>query len=371
MSPTRETQQDQVNKNRLMRSRPRRRRERLIRLFAVTTIVVSFLVVLLAVDHMLLSVVLALVSNYVMAPVVLQLERWRLPRQYAILLIFCGTGAAIGFAVYRLLPLLTQQLTAFETQLPRYQVDLMNLVSAAEYRFKGFFRLYNINFSEAINSWIINKTTELSAAIPAAISGSITVGILTPFFTFFMLQDGRRLTRGLLALVPNDLFEISLNLQHQLNEQFGGFIRARFLEAAIVGAVVWAGLEVIGFPYAGLLGVFAGATNLIPYLGPIIGAAPAILIALISEDAMISSSAGVSLAIVTGIYFLAQLIDIVFIIPLVVAKIVNLHPITVLIVIIIGAQVMGILGMVISIPVASAIKLICQTFYAHLTEIST
>jgi putative permease len=77
---------------------------------------------------------------------------------------------------------------------------------------------------------------------------------------------------------------------------------------------------------------------------------------------------GLNLVLISGIYFFAQLVDVVFIIPLVVAKIVNLHPVTVIIVIIIGAQVMGVLGMVISIPVASAGKLIFQTVYSHLVE---
>jgi putative permease len=186
-----------------------------------------------------------------------------------------------------------------------------------------------------------------------------------------MLQDGRRVSRSILSMVPNNLFELSLNLYHQLNDQMGGFIRARFIEAAIVGVVVWIGLQFCGFPYAALLGAFAGVTNLIPYIGPIIGAVPAVLIALISPDAMVSQTMSLNLIIITSIYFFAQLVDIVFVIPLVVAKIVNLHPVTVIIVIIVGAQVMGVLGMVISIPVASAIKLIFQTFYNHLVDFRT
>ena len=73
-------------------------------------------------------------------------------------------------------------------------------------------------------------------------------------------------------------------------------------------------------------------------------------------------------SIVIAVYFAAQLIDIFLIIPLVVAKIVNFHPITVVIVIIIGAQMGGILGMIISIPVASMLKLIISTIYSHLVE---
>ena len=344
------------------------RRENKIKVFSVSVILIGCGIILFAVDNLLVSFVLAFVANYLLAPIVDFLERKRFPRQTAILIPFISMAILIGFGIYKVLPLITQQLTLLDSHLPKYQSDLMNLISGTEQRFKGFFKLYNINFSLSINDWLLAKTTQLSNALPSIVSGSLTVLILAPFFAYFMLQDGRRLTRALMSIVPNSLFEIALDLQYQINEQMGGFIRARFLEAAIVGAVVGVGLQVAGFPYASLLGLFAGLTNLIPYLGPLIGAVPAILIALISEDGLIASTMSINLIIITSIYFFAQLVDIVFIIPFVVAKIVNLHPVTVVIVIIIGSQVMGILGMIISIPIASALKLVFQTFYRHLTE---
>lgn len=344
------------------------RRENQIKIFSVLVILIGCGVILFAVNNLLVSFVLAFVTNYLLSPIVDFFERKNVPRQTAILIPFLTTAALIAFGIYKVVPLLNQQAELLASQLPKYQADLMNLVSGTEQRFKVFFKLYNINFSQAINDWIVTKTQQLSSVLPSVVSGSLTVLILTPFFAYFMLQDGRRFTRTLMTLVPNSIFEIALDLQHQLNEQMGGFIRARFLEAAIVGVVVWLGLQVAGFPYASLLGLFAGLTNLIPYLGPLIGAVPAILIALVSEDGMIASTMSLNLIIITSIYFFAQLVDIVFIIPFVVAKIVNLHPVTVVIVIIIGSQVMGILGMMISIPIASAMKLVFQTFYRHLTE---
>lgn len=346
-------------------------RERIIKLLAVLSVIATGITVLLAVNNLLVSFVFAFVISYLLDPIVGFFERKGVPREASILIPFILCGILIGIGVYKILPLLTAQVNLLEAQLPKYQIDLMNLVSSTEGRFRGFLKTYNISFSQSINSWILSKTAEISTFLPSLISGSLSVLLLSPFFAFFMLLDGRRMVRSILGLVPNNLFELSLNLQYQLNEQMGGFIRARFLEAAIVGFVVWIGLQGCGFPYATLLGVFAGAVNLIPYIGPIIGAIPAILIALISNDAMITDTMSINLILVSSIYFFAQLVDMIFIIPLVVAKIVNLHPATVVIVIIIGSQVMGILGMVISIPVASAIKLIFRTLYDHLSDFRT
>jgi putative permease len=345
------------------------RREQRLKLATVFIILATCITVLLAVNNMLISVVIAFVLKYLMAPVIDVLERRKVPRQVAILVPFFACAGLIGFGFYKVLPLISGQIANLEAKLPRYQVDLVMLVSTMETRFKGFFKLYDINFSHTVNTWILSKTTQISAVLPSAISSSLTVLLLAPLFAYFMLQDGKRISRSILSLVPNNLFELALNLSHQLNEQIGGFIRARFLEAAIVGFVVWLGLQICGFPYASLLGLFAAATNLIPYIGPIIGAVPAVLIALLSEDSLMTNSVSLNLVIVSSIFFLAQLIDVLFVIPLVVARIVNLHPVTVIIVIIIGAQIMGILGMVISIPVASAIKLVFSAVYDHLMEL--
>ena len=102
-----------------------------------------------------------------------------------------------------------------------------------------------------------------------------------------------------------------------------------------------------------------------PYIGPLIGALPAFAIALVNGY----SSLGVFL--VALVYVVAQLIDAGILIPMLVAKIVDLHPVTVIIVIIAGAQVLGILGMIISIPVASTLKVTFSTIYRHLIDTRT
>ncbi len=344
------------------------RRERRLKLIAVSLIIASLMVIILAVPNMLISFVLAFVMNYLISPVVDILERSRIRREYAILIPFFAAAGLIVFGIVQVLPLISDQLALLEKQLPTYQVDFVNLISRTETRFKTFFNLYNIRASEELNSWLMKKTAEFSAAIPAVVSASITVSLLAPLFAFFMLQDGRQVIRSILQIVPNDYFEMALNLQHRINDQLGGFVRARFIEAAIVGLVVWVGLAIMSFPYAALLGIFAAVTNLIPYIGPIIGAVPAVIISLISDQARVVDPMSLNLFIVTSIYLLAQLIDIIFIIPFLVARIVNLHPVTVIVVIIIGAEVMGILGMVISIPVASVLKLTLSTFYDHLSK---
>lgn len=346
------------------------RRERRWRLVSFATILIFSTVLVLAIEGLLASCVLAFVIAYLFSPIVDFLERRGLPRSLATFLPFLIGGAAVGIGIALILPLVIDQLGGLAERLPKYQVDLAELISAIEAKYNIYLKAGQLNLTDKFNGWLADKTSALSLALPAFVSQSFTVMLLSPFFAFFMLQDGNALSRSLLSFVPNNMFEITLNLRHQINDQLGGFIRARFLEAAIVGAVVWLGLQILGFPYATVLAIFAAATNLIPYIGPIIGAVPAVLIAMVSPEIApgVESTQTVTLVLVTGVYFVAQLIDIVFVIPLVVAKIVDLHPVTVVVMIIAGAEVAGILGMMISVPVASAAKLTFNALYSQLTN---
>lgn len=344
------------------------RREQRWRLIGFLTILFSMLALVIFVDGLLVSCVLAFVIAYLFAPFVNWLERQGLPRSVSTLIPFIVGGTLLSVGIAIVLPLLYDQVTGLAERLPQYRQDLTTLLTSIESRYGMYWQTGQLNLSQRFNDWVAGQTGALSVALPAAVSQSFTVLLLAPFFAFFMLQDGNSVARSLLSFVPNPLFEIALNLRHQINDQLGGFVRARFLEAAIVGAVVWIGLQILSFPYATLLALFAAATNLIPYVGPIIGAIPAVLITLVSQDVAIHATTTVTLLLVSGLYFLAQLIDVLFVIPLVVAKIVDLHPVTVVVMIIAGAEVAGILGMVISIPVASAVKLTFNALYSHLTR---
>lgn len=344
------------------------RRERRWRLVSFLTILLLTTVIVVAIRGLLASCVFAFVIAYLFAPVVDFLERRGLPRSIATLIPFLigGVGVAVGLAL--VLPLVLEQLRVLAGSLPQYQADLTALISSIEAKYRIYLNAGQLNLTLELNRWIADKTSALSIALPSFLSQSFTVLMLAPFFAYFMLQDGNVLSRSLLSFVPNHMFEITLNLRHQINDQLGGFIRARFLEAAIVGGVVWIGLQILGFPYATVLALFAAATNLIPYIGPLIGAVPALLIAVVSPEASAETTQAVTLLLLTSVYFVAQLIDIVFVIPLVVAKIVDLHPVTVVVMIIAGAEVAGILGMMISVPVASAAKLTFNALYSHLTN---
>lgn len=345
-----------------------RRRQQLrtlnrIKLASFLGVLLAVVLTILNVDNLLISFLLAFVISYLLGPFVNYFERLGINRIVAAAITFLFVGGLLGVAISSLLPLIASQLGLLKVEFPKYVQGLTKLLSESEERIEAITGSYfAIDLSAQAEAVLSPWTTAIFEDLPSFVTRSVTTLLLAPFLAFFMIKDGKIISRDLMNIVPNSIFETTLSLYHQINDQMGHFVRARLLEAVFVGAFTWIGLFIINFPYATILALFAALTNLIPYVGPIIGAVPAIAIALINGDTTFG------LFLVSAVYFTVQLVDAALIIPLVVAKIVDLHPITVIISIIAGAQLLGVVGMLISIPVASIIKVTVSTVYRHLTQ---
>ena len=197
--------------------------------------------------------------------------------------------------------------------------------------------------------------------IEGVISG-LTFVVIVPFVAFFFLKEGRRLTRCLIALVPNAYFELCLNLMHQANKQIGNYIRGQLLAVLVVSVLSISGLSIIGVYYAVPLGLLAGLANVIPYLGPLIGIVCSSIVALATGGGL------AMVAKVIAMFLIVQLIDNVLIQPTMVAKSVELHPLVVLFVVMVGSQLMGIVGMLIAVPLTGIAKVSGQTIYKGIRQ---
>ncbi len=338
----------------------RANRWKLIGLLCVLAFIFAFIVL---VENLLMSCILAFVVSYSLGPLVNYLERHGVSRALASALVFFAVGATLSLVGAWLFPYLGNSLYRLQGDMPRYISGVSQFISEVE----GWLRsiagpISDFDLTAKVESKLTSWTQRFFEHLPGTVKTFFTVMLLGPFLAFFMVKDGRKVMRSTAAIVPNYLFETALSLQHQINFQIGQFVRARILESLIVGLVTAAGLMLISFPYPILLGAIAAVTNLIPYLGPLLGAVPAFLIALVN------GYSSLEIAMMAIVYIVAQLIDAGLLIPVLVAKIVDLHPVTVILVIIAGAQLMGIVGMIISIPVASTLKVTLTTVYRHLID---
>ena len=175
--------------------------------------------------------------------------------------------------------------------------------------------------------------------------------ILAPIIAFYLLVDLPRLRRIALGLIPERSEREVLIVAHRLNRAIGGFFRGQLLVALIVGVMVSIGLFVIDLPFWLLVGMVAGIFNIIPLIGPWVGAVPGVIIALTTRD--------VSTAVwVAVIMLIAQQIDNHFISPIVMQRVVKLHPAAVMMALLAGGTIGGFFGLLLAVPTAAVLKIV-------------
>ncbi len=196
----------------------------------------------------------------------------------------------------------------------------------------------------------INSIISLFAGIGNIIINSF-IGL---FISFYLLKDYdffKKLYLNSVSLIMKESKFKSLNKTlFEINNIMSSFIRGQLLDGLIVGLISSIGLSIIGLDFAFLIGLTAGIANIIPYVGPLIGCIPAIIIGLLSPNPIIALWAVLLL-------FAVQQLDSAVISPKVVGDSMGIHPIFVIMAITIGGSIAGILGMLLSVPIAGIIKL--------------
>ncbi|MEX0602155.1 MAG: AI-2E family transporter, partial [Bacteroidota bacterium] len=157
--------------------------------------------------------------------------------------------------------------------------------------------------------------------------------------------------------VPNKYFEMTMNVLNKIRRDLVGYLRGWILDSLIIGLLSMLGLWVLGVDNPILIGAIAGVANLIPYLGPVVGAVPAFLVSItqFGDFRLLVPIAVLTVAI--------QTIDNIVVQPLCFSKTVDMHPLTVILVLVVGNQLMGIVGMLFAIPIATILKVSVRETY--------
>lgn len=309
-----------------------------------------------ATSGLFLPILLAMIVAFMLDPLVRLIENRGVHRTLAIFIIYLLISAAITSLLLLIGPPNWRgMLQALKADVPRYiSFAIVYLTEGLELAQKHFPFIAHYNLSDHLRNF---SQTLIGAILVQTPRSAMRIGsllILVPLFSFFFLRDSRRIMRGLISLTPNRYFEMVLDIYAHVSWQLSNFIRGRIIEAIIVGLVVWAGLALTDIRYAPILAVIAGVSNLVPYVGPIFGMLPGITIALVDLGV------GAQFWWILCVYILiAQIIvDNMILIPILISKVSNLHPLWVILAIIMGGKLYGILGMIIGVPIASIINII-------------
>lgn len=325
--------------------------------FALILVLLFSLV--LALPRISIPISLAYILSLSLTPFVNWLMRFKISKTMATVIVFIVLMIGIGIPLVNVIPNLSMEAQELQYSIPQIERFLITQFD----HIREFVRAktgheiaegYIFQALSQIESW----TGDFVVKVPNYLATLFEWIFLVPFFTFFIIRDADAFKKTLLSFTPNQIFERFYYVIHVFNRQLGDYFFAKFVEAVIVGGIITAGLLIMGINYAIVLGFVAGLTNIVPYVGPLLGVVPAFVLTM-SQHGLTSQT----MAAVLILYTVANIVDIFFVFPFLVSKIVNLHPMMVAISVIVGSHYMGITGMVISIPVVAAIKLIITEIY--------
>ena len=315
-------------------------------------------------NTIMLPIVVSSVMYVLLDPAVNLLRQRGVNKTLAITLVLVLVIGVVTWFIVTMVPLLADQFASFRQRLPQAWDNLSQLVHRAELwltEVAGFTIDRGGLLHSATNS-MKGASGKLIGHASSAVADLALWIMLIPLFSFFLLRDFKSLRNGVLGWIPNELFERSLLIYHKVANQLELYVRGVMLQSLIMAAITAIGFAIIGLPLAVLLGVLAGILNLVPYVGPLLALVAPILVSLSMGMDPTMLIAAVSVVLI------GQLNDNLVVVPTVLAKAANLHPLMALLAIIVAGNLFGLAGMVFALPVLAAARIIYVGVYEELVR---
>jgi predicted PurR-regulated permease PerM len=330
---------------------------RFLRLLIAIIVLMVIGWLLYSLSTILTILLLSALIAYILDPIASYLEAKGVSRIYATIVIFLMFFIIIGVVSWVFLPGLISELYTLQQNLSLEDTSsLTNRIETFISANFGFIDVKTLAVEEKVKNGISMLTDELLALLGGLLS-FISIVIIVPFVVFFLLKDGRKMKKTFIQFVPNRYFEMTLNVIHKIDQQLGWYLRGQFTEAFVVGLLSVIALWLLDVQYFIIIGVFAGFANMIPYVGPVAGAIPAIVVSLIN------GSEPIKFLYIVLAFAIVQLIDNIVVQPMVLSKSVHLHPLIIVFAVLIGGQFFGLLGMLLAVPAAGIIKVTSSELY--------
>jgi len=299
-----------------------------------------------------IPILLAISLAYVLSPAVWFFERLKFPHVLSVIVVLLITFVVLGWVGY----FLSAQANELFQDLPQY--------------WEGFLLLLSEMKSDLIQRGIISDTGELdltefqfkdfSGVTKYMVKGITSVVsfafglVLVLFLTFFMLSDQKTIKRKLVTALGQSERGVAENILTEISGQIRNYVLTKFLVSAALGVVLTIWFLIIGVNYAYIWGPLAGFLNLVPYIGPVIGLFPPLIVAAIQFKALMP------VLWVLIAYAGTQSIEGNYVTPKLIGERVNLSPLAVIAAVMYWTWLWGAIGIILAIPITAAVKIVCD-----------
>lgn len=297
---------------------------------------------------------------YLLNPLVLLIERTKLKRTYGVIIVMILLLGTVIIAVLLGIPMIIDQTSSLIAGIPEF----INQLERYALRLAEEPWMEQVDFDPIIiniENWMREVGTGILSGFMSSVGGAVQtitemafLVITVPVILFYMLHDGKKFPDFIEKISPEKYKFNIKDLLLQINETIASYISGKGLASLVVGVLLLILYSIIKLPSAFVLSIFAAITNFIPYVGPFIGAAPAVIVGLIISP---------TYALLAAIFvFIVQQLDGNFLTPFFVGKSLSIHPLTVILILLASANIAGLIGMLIGVPLFAIMKTIVVYF---------
>ena len=261
----------------------------LLNLFLLPKVSFIFLPLVAFIDVLGVPLIMAGVLYYLLNPLIDWMESKKIHRIAAISVVLVAILGLLAWGIATLIPIIREQTVSLLENWRGYvdrfitQVDAFfqnDLLSQVQQQLTGGEGDLSTSITDQADE-VVDTTVTGIGSVVGILSTTVLALITTPFILFYLLKDGHNLPYHLMKFVPSKMREQSYLVLREMNLQISQYIRGQLIVAFFVGLMFWIGLSIIGLEYALVLGILAGALNLIPFLGTFIALIPIVVIAIV------------------------------------------------------------------------------------------
>lgn len=329
---------------------------RWLRILLLLTVSMGAMYFLWLVRAVLYPFFIAFAVAYVLHPAICVLTDRGTPRVAAILMVYVTLGCIIGLAAIFLTPVLFRDLSEFAARVPEFSRQAQALVEELHLRYD------NVALPDTIRPIMDETITGMEAGLQRFVrdifNGFLAlmthiIGLLSaPVLAFYILKDWEDIGDKLKEIIPITWRRELLLMTAEIDTVLSGVIRGQLTVGLLVMVLVSIGLQVIGLDFAMLIGIFAGLLDVVPYFGAIVGAIPAVLLALLH-------SPGTAVKVII-LFFAVHQLEGSILSPKILGDNVGLHPLAVVFALFVGGELFGLLGLLLAVPAAAIFKVIVK-----------
>ena len=323
-----------------------------IAIYLYTEISYIFTPINTIVSSIITPIIVAYVFYYMLNPLVNFFSK-KISRFSASLLAILVGVITILIVIIGVVPIIVEQTQNLITALPRYIEIVKGYLE--EYSDNAYVQVVveyvntNLNVSK-ISERLISIATSVAQGVVSSISSTASVLVTMPFVLFFLLKDASQFNKFVISLLPKKFEKPVAETIDEIDDKVGSYIQGQMLVSLCIGVMLFIGYNVIGLHYAFSLATIAAFLSIVPYLGPAIAITPAMLVAASTSWVMV-----VKMLVVWGV---VQFLEGNIISPNIMGRSMNMHPLTVIFVILIGVNISGVVGAILGIPVYSILKVL-------------